>query len=351
MPFALCYAPTLVIRSSPFVRTVYSVACSQAFLCTDNLRGMEPGHLIALDAKAAAAASRPKVIPMVKTSADLGAAGYALRRKKWHIKAAGDVDIKAHPDVDLDPAGAPYFTIPLLNTLGAAVACLQMVVGPGSPKVALVDGKVDNVTFEQAAQWLVRALRAPLGAVLYLLADDGPNASSASTLTMIRSPKSAKSMRWGSPSPTTPNRQSSALSAKSPDGAGAEAAQVDDDDEASERLFEMRHGEFDEVREQLADVLKVPCVLMAPGACHLAPVEVGEARLTCHIRSFPGKRGVKSRHGGAAGAVPERDAGEDARGGGRQPRCGRLALHGALAPPKEERRHPTKRRQGFGEKR
>ena len=225
----------------------------QAFLCTDPLRGLEPGYLIAIDAKAAAATSRTKAIPMIKTSADLGAAGYALRHKKWHVMAAGDVDIRAHPDVDVDPAGAPYFTVPVMNTRGVPVACLQLVVGPGSPKVALVDGKIDNFTFEQAAQWLVRVLRPPLTAVLSLISDDGPNASGAN-LTLIRSPKSAKSMRWGSPS-VSPSRQSSVMYLATKSGA--------DDEEVSERLFEMRHSELDEVHEQLADVLKVGPPIMA----------------------------------------------------------------------------------------
>ena len=130
-------------------------------------------------------------------------------------------------------------------------------VGPGSPKVALVDGKIDNITFEQAAQWLVRVLRPPLTAVLSLISDDGPNASGAN-LTLIRSPKSAKSMRWGSPS-VSPSRQSSVMSLATKSGA--------DDEEVSERLFEMRHSELDEVHEQLADVLKVGPPIMARRSC------------------------------------------------------------------------------------
>ena len=57
----------------------------KAFLCSDMLKDMEKGYLIALDAKAAAASSaRMKTIPLLKTTTDLGAAGYVIRTKTWY---------------------------------------------------------------------------------------------------------------------------------------------------------------------------------------------------------------------------------------------------------------------------
>ena len=48
-----------------------------------------------------------------------------------HVVPAGEIDIRAHPDVDMDVSGMPYFTVPMTNIKGQPMACLQIIVGPG----------------------------------------------------------------------------------------------------------------------------------------------------------------------------------------------------------------------------
>jgi exonuclease VII small subunit len=144
----------------------------KAFLSTDCLRNAEDGYLLALDARAASAhsASR-KTAPLLRTT-QIGTAGYVVTSKEWHMVGAGEVDLKAHPDVDLDTSGVPCFTVPVLDIKGQTLACLQMVVGFQSPKVGLVDGREDSIDFEKAARWLVCALRAPLQLIMTCIGED-----------------------------------------------------------------------------------------------------------------------------------------------------------------------------------
>ena len=81
----------------------------KAFLCSDMLRNMEKGYLIALDAKAASASSaRAKTIPLLKTTTDLGAAGYVIRTRTWYSP-------HPQPSPTLTPTPLPVNIYPLLQ--------------------------------------------------------------------------------------------------------------------------------------------------------------------------------------------------------------------------------------------
>ena len=234
----------------------------KAFLCSDSLKTVEDGYLVALDAKAAKAASaRAKTIPLLKTPLHLGAAGYAVRTNKIHVVSAGELDVRAHPDVDIETSGMEYFTIPVFSVRGKPLACVQLIVGPSSPKVKLVDGKADNVSFLQAAEWLVRILRPPLTAVIASIGEDLtsdsmqlPRPGSA----MLISPKSSRSTLRGTPSPqSSPTRKTSKMWRRvAGKGLVGDADDLNDDDLAAERVFEVHTSEVEEIQQLLAAALK-----------------------------------------------------------------------------------------------
>lgn len=76
------------------------------------------------------------------------------------------MDEHYHPDVDLDPQGMPCVTLAVPNIEGDVLLCLQMVLGPGSPRIHLSESRADGITFEQAAQWYVNSLSTPLQCVI-----------------------------------------------------------------------------------------------------------------------------------------------------------------------------------------
>lgn len=88
-----------------------------------------------------------------------------IQTKKWIVQDR-DMDEHYHPDVDLDPQGMPCVTLAVLNIEGDVLLCLQMVLGPGSPRIRLSESRADGITFEQAAQWYVNSLSTPLQCVI-----------------------------------------------------------------------------------------------------------------------------------------------------------------------------------------
>ena len=96
----------------------------------------------------------------------VGIAGFIVRTKASFVQIEGDVDGHFHPEIDLDPLGMPCMTLAILNIEGEVLACLQMISGPGSPKVHLTDSRADGISFEQAAQWYALSLSTPLQCVI-----------------------------------------------------------------------------------------------------------------------------------------------------------------------------------------
>ena len=223
----------------------------KAFIVTDCLRNSEDGFLLALDARTAAAhSSSRKSMPLLRTT-QVGAAGYAALTKKWHIVAAGEVDLKAHPDVDLETSGVPYFTVPVLNVRGQPLAVLQMAVGYQSPKINLIEGREDSIDFEKAAQWLVQALRAPLQLVLASIGEDLNKSYLEIRKQTQRSFIQALSMSPGA---------DSMISARRPVD-DDDFDDDDDDDEAvnggdQDKLFEELMKEMQDAQARIAEVVK-----------------------------------------------------------------------------------------------
>ena len=225
--------------------------CSRvkAFLIVDD-------YLLSLDAKMSSAPSASrKSIPLIKTSILIGSAGFVARTKEWHVVGAGEVDSKAHPDVDVETNKA-YFIVPILNIKGQTMACLQLIVGPRSPKVSMLEGKADNLTFEQAAQMMVRVLRAPLQLLIATIGED-LNKSFGDLRRLARKSSST-------PSPPK-SRKYSAMgdglatgSTLSPDHVIEVDNDVDEDvDEGDHNaVFEMCMKEVKEAQERLQEVVE-----------------------------------------------------------------------------------------------
>jgi hypothetical protein len=98
-------------------------------------------------------------------SSPIGTTGFVIQTKKWVVQDR-DMDEHYHPDVDLDPQGMPCVTLAVSNIEGDVLLCLQMVLGPGSPRIHLSESRADGITFEQAAQWYVISLSTPLQCVI-----------------------------------------------------------------------------------------------------------------------------------------------------------------------------------------
>ena len=139
----------------------------KAFLVSDRLKGLRKGLLLSRDDAGVTSALSARGSGLLKHSYIMnGVAGFAADSKKWVVQPRGVIDVRAHPDVDLDPLGMPCVTVPVLNQQGDVIACLQMVCGHGSPKIDLSESRADGFGFEQAASHLARALSSPLQSVL-----------------------------------------------------------------------------------------------------------------------------------------------------------------------------------------
>lgn len=109
---------------------------------------------------------RGAVPPVDFHSIDIGIIGLVARTKKWSVRIDGEHDAHFSHRVDLDPQGQSCVTVPILSVEGDVLACVQMVLGPGSPKMKLSDSRSDGITFDQTVQWLVRSLCTPLQYVI-----------------------------------------------------------------------------------------------------------------------------------------------------------------------------------------
>ena len=99
-------------------------------------------------------------------SVNLGIAGHVMTTKNWSIAIDGDVDMHYNPIVDLDSKGKSCVTVPIFNIEGDVVVCVQIVLGPVSPKIHLAESRADGIDFEQALQWLILSISAPLQLVI-----------------------------------------------------------------------------------------------------------------------------------------------------------------------------------------
>ena len=224
----------------------------KAFLVVDD-------YLMALDAKISSAPSASrKNIPLVKTGISLGSAGHVARTQEWHVVAAGEVDNKAHPDVDVETNKA-YFIVPILSIKGQTMACLQLIVGSRSPKVSKLEGKADNLTFEQATEMLVRVLRAPLQLLIATIGED-MNKSFGDMRRLTRKSSSSPST---TPSPPKSRKYSTPDGSTNVPSTSEHATEVEDVDELGldeetdhNAVFEMCMKEVKEAQERLQEVVE-----------------------------------------------------------------------------------------------
>ena len=220
----------------------------KAFLLSDSLQNMESGLLLALDAKVLAAASAPSLrkVPLLRTGL-LGVAGLAVRTRKVQVSPAGEPDPRAHPDVDVDASGLSCFTMPLLNIKGQVLGCLQLLPGPGSPKITLTEGRDDGVTFEQAASTLALSLRAPLQVLVATVGED--LTTSFSELKGLSAKSSMKSV-------AAAMKPFTLTTDKSVKVAVADEELDEDDADVGENIFEDMINEVRQAHERLAEMTR-----------------------------------------------------------------------------------------------
>jgi hypothetical protein len=140
----------------------------KAFLVSNRLDSMNNGFLLSIQERNTHDPQhRRGVFPsLLSTSILSGVAGFVAKHKKWTIQVDGKADIRAHPEVDLDPHEMPCVTAPILDLKGGVIGCLQMICGSSSPKINLTDSRADGITFEQSVQCLLQTLSPPLQCIL-----------------------------------------------------------------------------------------------------------------------------------------------------------------------------------------
>lgn len=126
----------------------------KAFLVSDYIKGSAKGVLLSRDLDY----NQAKGGRCKETSKQLGIAGSVCSTKKWIIQMDGDNDVQGHPECDIDRLKMSCITVPIVNIHNNVIACLQLVLGHGSPKIDLADSRVDGITFRQAAEWLSTTL-------------------------------------------------------------------------------------------------------------------------------------------------------------------------------------------------
>jgi hypothetical protein len=234
----------------------------KAFLASDSLANTENELLLALDAKLLAAASAPMLrkVPLLRTGL-LGVAGLAARTRKVQVSPAGDPDPRAHPDVDMDASGLTCYTVPLLNVKGQVLGCLQLLPGPGSPKITLTEGRDDGITFEQAAAALALGLRAPLQVVMATVGEDLTKSFSEQKGSFSRGPSTRLLGAMSSKSGTTSTRgglttTTTDKSVKAGDMADVAEDLDEEDVDVGDNIFEDMINEMRLAQERLAEMTR-----------------------------------------------------------------------------------------------
>eukprot|EP00601_Ochromonadales_sp_CCMP2298_P029886 CAMPEP_0173341404 /NCGR_PEP_ID=MMETSP1144-20121109/9553_1 /TAXON_ID=483371 /ORGANISM="non described non described, Strain CCMP2298" /LENGTH=1248 /DNA_ID=CAMNT_0014287723 /DNA_START=121 /DNA_END=3867 /DNA_ORIENTATION=- len=137
-------------------REILKCPTARAFLVSD-FCGLQAGELVMLEPKSR---SGYATVTIPRHS---GIAGHVVETRAIYQLDQG-FDPYTNPLVDLDPINSPLVTVPILDLYGTVVGCLELVVGPRSPKLReLEENKIQRaLLFVQAAQWLTHQIAAPL---------------------------------------------------------------------------------------------------------------------------------------------------------------------------------------------
>ena len=142
-------------------REILKCPNTRAFLVSD-FAGLPPGELVLLEhVNKAKALSLQACITMPLHS---GIAGHVIETGMMYKLENDKFDPYINPLVDIDPLDHPLITVPIVDLHGTVVGCLQLVVGPRSPKLRESEDSKgqQGLLFVQAAQWLTHQIAAPV---------------------------------------------------------------------------------------------------------------------------------------------------------------------------------------------
>lgn len=142
-------------------REILKCPSTRAFLVSE-FAGLPPGELVLLEhIGKSKAAEFSNIITMPLRS---GIAGHVIETRMMYKLENDKFDPYLNPLVDIDPLDAPLITVPIVDLHNTVVGCLQLLVGPRSPKLRESEDvkSQQGLLFVQAAQWLTHQIAAPL---------------------------------------------------------------------------------------------------------------------------------------------------------------------------------------------
>ena len=137
----------------------------RAFIVSDYTSDVAPGKLVMLgNTKSSSMSTSEAEYSITTAPIHSGIVGHVVRTGSLYQVDDAGFDPYLNPTIDVDPVDAPLVVIPVVDLYGAVIACLELVVGPRSPRLKYSDEFKDQQTllFIPAAQWLVHQISSPL---------------------------------------------------------------------------------------------------------------------------------------------------------------------------------------------
>lgn len=137
----------------------------RAFIVSDFTSDVAPGKLVMLgNTKNSSMSTSEAEYSITTAPIHSGIVGHVVRTGLLYQVDDAGFDPYLNPTIDVDPVDAPLVVIPVVDLYGAVIACLELVVGPRSPRLKYSDEFKDqqSLLFIPAAQWLVHQISSPL---------------------------------------------------------------------------------------------------------------------------------------------------------------------------------------------
>lgn len=137
----------------------------RAFIVSDFTSDVAPGKLVMLgNTKNSSMSTSEAEYSITTAPIHSGIVGHVVRTGSLYQVDDAGFDPYLNPTIDVDPVDAPLVVIPVVDLYGAVIACLELVVGPRSPRLKYSDEFKDqhSLLFIPAAQWLVHQISSPL---------------------------------------------------------------------------------------------------------------------------------------------------------------------------------------------
>jgi len=137
----------------------------RAFIVSDFTSDVAAGKLVMLgNTKNSSMSTSEAEYSITTAPIHSGIVGHVVRTGTLYQVDDAGFDPYLNPTIDVDPVDAPLVVIPVVDLYGAVIACLELVVGPRSPRLKYSDEFKDqqSLLFIPAAQWLVHQISSPL---------------------------------------------------------------------------------------------------------------------------------------------------------------------------------------------